>query len=33
MPNFVKPLRDEIARLARREVAQCIGQLKKKLPH
>lgn len=29
MPNFVKPLRDEIARLARREVAQCIGQLKK----
>jgi len=29
MPNFVKPLRDEITRLARREVAQCIGQFKK----
>ena len=31
MPNFVKPLRDEIARLAKKEVAQSLGQIKKAL--
>ena len=31
MPNFVKPLRDEISRLAKKEIAQYLGQMKKSI--